>query len=101
MPIFFTYDPNDPRDDEILAKKRREVAATNRVCRKMGIPKRIRLSYRPVLDPKYAWKYDLPEKRSVRVEDAKRVIVYWSHVQTSPKLVEQAFEECREYQEMI
>ena len=80
MPVYFTYDPNDPTQEERVREKRLVVERANRACSKLGVAARLRLSYRPVLDPKYAWKYDLPFKRSVRVEDAKRVVVYWSLV---------------------
>lgn len=78
MPVYFTYDPNDPGDDALLVEKRRQVAMANREYSKYGLQKRIKLSYRPILDPKYSWKYDNKHKRSVRLEDAKRVVVYWS-----------------------
>lgn len=78
MPLYFKYDPNDPKHDSLLAKKRAEVRKANRDYAKYGIAERIRLTYSPRgINPKFKWKYS-GSKRRTRLEDAKEVAVYWS-----------------------
>jgi hypothetical protein len=76
--LYFSYDPNCRSDDRLLAEKRRAISEANREYARLGLRKRIRLTYKPELDPRNAWKYGKNGLKAIRLEDARRVNVYWS-----------------------